>query len=84
MGRKTTLAPKAAARINRALAASRGSERNTRIIYNALQDEEKDQIGSSQFERLVRRRLEPGMECFEAHEFASEEGGAPVRIFLPK
>ena len=84
MGRKGKLGPEQRARVCRALAASSGSENNTLQIYNALQDEEEDQLKPGLFKRLVRRRLEPASACFEEHLLPGYEEGAEVSIFLPK
>ena len=83
MGRKGKLAPEALARVSRALAASSGSENNTLQIYNALQDDEEDQLKPGLFKRLVRRRLEPAAACFEERKLPGHSEDA-VSVFLPK
>ena len=82
MGRKAKIAPAAAARLDRALAAATGSERNVREIYNALQEDERDQINDGQFKRLVHRRLGPAADCFEEHFLPGYEE-EDISIFLP-
>ena len=83
MGRTSTIKPAVAGKLNRALARSKGSEKNILEIYNALQESE-DTVAPGPFKRLVRQRLAPALECFEAREFPVGNSEEMQVVYLPK